>query len=289
MVINKKLYKTSLSYLHFFFILWFRKKWSGGRSRGLKVFWGAVSGAIGIRNIYWTLINYSVWNTCGYIISALVTSYTNAQLIYIYYPDFLFFNFQLREETQQIMDNIKYFSIPENFTPGISMKLYDMPTGSILFKIQLISFYKSSFARAAGCFCKILKKEKNFVLVQLPSKIIYLFNNRISGTLGISAKSVLNKNYENRIPHNLFKMSPRLQSFRSAGWAWLLTAWTSKVRGYAMNPVDHPHGGWTTGGIHFRTPNGRLTWSVKTRPIKSWSNSKVFLLKNNSIQPIRGK
>jgi len=36
------------------------------------------------------------------------------------------------------------------------------------------------------------------------------------------------------------------------------------VRGIAMNPVDHPHGGRTNGGCHFKTPWGKLTKGKKT-------------------------
>jgi len=52
-----------------------------------------------------------------------------------------------------------------------------------------------------------------------------------------------------------------------------------KVRGIAMNPVDHPHGGRTNKGGHPVTPNGFLTKGVKTRKLKSWSKKKIYIAK----------
>jgi len=43
-----------------------------------------------------------------------------------------------------------------------------------------------------------------------------------------------------------------------------LLGWRPIVRGRAMNPVDHPHGGRTNGGITPRTPWGQLTRGVRT-------------------------
>lgn len=49
-----------------------------------------------------------------------------------------------------------------------------------------------------------------------------------------------------------------------------LLGWRPIVRGRAMNPVDHPHGGRTNGGISPRTPWGSLTRGIKTvKNIKS--------------------
>jgi len=49
-----------------------------------------------------------------------------------------------------------------------------------------------------------------------------------------------------------------------------------KVRGIAMNPVDHPHGGRTNKGGHPVTPSGWLTKGVKTRHTAKWSAKKIY-------------
>ena len=55
-----------------------------------------------------------------------------------------------------------------------------------------------------------------------------------------------------------------LRSLKKAGTKKLF-GFRSKVRGVAMNPVDHPHGGNTAGGKPCMTPKGLLTKGVKTR------------------------
>jgi large subunit ribosomal protein L2 len=92
-----------------------------------------------------------------------------------------------------------------------------------------------------------VQKYKNFVKLKLPSGKIVELENKCFATLG----SVSNPNHSLCILGKAGKK--RYKSKRSI------------VRGVAMNPVDHPHGGRTNGGRPSVSPWGKLTKGVPTR------------------------
>jgi large subunit ribosomal protein L2 len=106
---------------------------------------------------------------------------------------------------------------------------------------------KNIFAKAAGTYCQVVQKYKNFVKLKLPSGKIVELENKCFATLG----SVSNPNHSLCILGKAGKK--RYKSKRSI------------VRGVAMNPVDHPHGGRTNGGRPSVSPWGKLTKGVPTR------------------------
>jgi large subunit ribosomal protein L2 len=115
-------------------------------------------------------------------------------------------------------------------------------------------------ARSAGSFIKILNRfpnKYNKVLIQLKSGEQYLINRNCGSTIGIASN--INNWLRNWKKAN---MSKKL-GFRSA------------VRGIAMNPVDHPHGGRTNGGCPSVTPSGIITKGKKTRK-KQISKNVIF-------------
>ncbi len=112
----------------------------------------------------------------------------------------------------------------------------------------------SQLSRAAGTFCKILKKDfdKNLALLKLPSKEERLFPLDCYATIGVTSNGQI-------------KYS-KLQKAGNSRWRGV----RPHVRGVAMNPVDHPHGGGegkTSGG----RPSVSL-WGWITKG-KSTSNS----------------
>jgi large subunit ribosomal protein L2 len=112
---------------------------------------------------------------------------------------------------------------------------------------------------SSGTSCKVLKHLEGKAFVQFPSSTV--------GILSLNCFAIKGSNYW--IP---------LIKLKKAGDARILGK-IPKVWGIAMNPVDHPHGGWTNGGIHPRTPKGFLTKNIKTRKRKKWSNPLIFSLK----------
>ena len=142
---------------------------------------------------------------------------------------------------------------------GLNSKLITQKIGSIL---SLDTVYagaiinsvykqdKSIFAKAAGTYCQVVQKYKNYVKIKLPSGKIIGLEAKYFATLG----SVSNKNHSLCVLGKAGKQ--RYKSKRSI------------VRGVAMNPVDHPHGGRTNGGRPSVSPWGKLTKGVPTKKNK---------------------
>ncbi len=134
---------------------------------------------------------------------------------------------------------------------GNSFCINSLPTGSLINNIELIPGLGSVFVRAAGTTSKIVKKFSNqYVQIKLKSKEQRLINSFCFVVLGVVSNS-----------------NNHLVSLRKAGQSrWLGVH--PHVRGRAKNPVDHPHGGRTNGGISPRTPNGAFTKGSPTRKNK---------------------
>ena len=116
----------------------------------------------------------------------------------------------------------------------------NIPPGSIVHSITGKNG-KPLFALSAGTFCQIIQKQVGFCKVRLPSGSIISVDSKSSATLG----SISN------LQHSLVVVGKagrnRLKGIRPT------------VRGVAMNPVDHPHGGRTNGGRPSVTPWGNPT------------------------------
>ena len=123
---------------------------------------------------------------------------------------------------------------------GNRTMLKNVPTGSILHSLSLNSHAK--FARSAGLFFQVIQKTATTCKIRLPSGLIKEISNDSYGTLG----SVSN------FQHNLISIG------KAGRNRWL--GIRPSVRGIAMNPVDHPHGGRTNGGKHPVTP-----WGIPTK------------------------
>jgi len=147
---------------------------------------------------------------------------------------------------------------------GCIFPLRVIPVGSYIYNIQQTLLTKAVYVRAAGDYAKILKHYRNiqfkffgYTLIQLPSKEKKLFLSTCLAFLG-----------------KLSNFRCKYIKKRKAGEiAWL--GRRPHVRGVAMNPIDHPHGGNTAGGRPSVTPWGLLTKGKKT---KNFSKSIKFIL-----------
>jgi len=121
--------------------------------------------------------------------------------------------------------------------------LTNIPPGTIIHNLENMPNSGGTFLRSAGCFGLVLRKENiKYSVVRLKSKEKRYINNNCHATIGAVS------NYE----HRYIKLGKAGRS------RWLNHR--PVVRGVAMNPVDHPHGGDTSGGKVHRTP-----WSVPTK------------------------
>jgi len=122
---------------------------------------------------------------------------------------------------------------------GYRMQLKSLPVGSIIHLIGLNN--NIIFGSSAGSFCQLLE-QKGLCKIRLPSGKIISISNNYFATLG----SVSNLKHKSICVGKAGRN--RLKGIRPS------------VRGIAMNPVDHPHGGRTNGGMPSVTP-----WGIPTK------------------------
>lgn len=125
---------------------------------------------------------------------------------------------------------------------GNKLTLDNIPFGAIIHSLSLATKTKATYALSAGTFCQIIQKQLNNCKVRLPSGIIITLPTKSFATLGVVSNSQYNSTYIGKAGKN------RLKGIRPS------------VRGIAMNPVDHPHGGRTNGGRPSVTP-----WGIPTK------------------------
>lgn len=134
---------------------------------------------------------------------------------------------------------------------GNSLPLSNIPVGSTIHNIELKKGKGGQLARSAGTSAQLMAKEGLWAQIRLGSGEVRLVHSECMATVG----QVGNIDHEN-------------YSYGKAG----RTRWMGKrphVRGVAMNPVDHPHGGGEgksgQGNPHPVSPWGQLTKGYKTR------------------------
>lgn len=136
---------------------------------------------------------------------------------------------------------------------GNTLPLKNIPVGTILHNVELKLGKGAQLARSAGSYVQLVGKDINYALIKLRSGEVRKVSSFCKATIG----AVSNPNNQN-------------VKFGKAGRKrWLGVRPT--VRGVAMNPVDHPHGGGegkTSGGRHPVTPWGKPTKGKRTRQNK---------------------
>jgi large subunit ribosomal protein L2 len=139
--------------------------------------------------------------------------------------------------------------------PGNTLPLRNMPVGSVIHCIELKPGKGAQIARSAGTSVQLVAREGQYATLRLRSGEMRKVPSDCRATLG--------------------EVSNSEHSLRSLGKAGA-TRWRGirpTVRGVAMNPVDHPHGGGegrTSGGRHPVSP-----WGVPTKGYKTRSNKRT--------------
>ena len=143
---------------------------------------------------------------------------------------------------------------------GNAKMLKDMPVGTVVHNVEMRPGKGGQLARSAGTYAQLLAKEGTYCHVRMPSGEIRLIKAECKATIG----QVSNTEHEN------------IQIGKAGRTRWKGVRPT--VRGVAMNPVDHPHGGGegrTSGGRHPVTPWGVPTKGYKTRAKNKPSNKYI--------------
>tara|TARA_B100000579_G_C22842976_1_gene862674 strand:- start:3065 stop:3889 length:825 start_codon:yes stop_codon:yes gene_type:complete len=141
-------------------------------------------------------------------------------------------------------------SIKADIKPGNSMPLSSVPVGTIVHNVELKPGKGGQLARSAGSYIQVIGKDLSYSILRLTSGEVRL----VLSSCMCSVGSVSNPDNQN-------------QNLGKAG----RSRWLGKkptVRGVAMNPIDHPHGGGegrTSGGRHPVTPWGKPTKGKRTR------------------------
>ena len=140
--------------------------------------------------------------------------------------------------------------------PGNCMPLRNIPMGSVIHCVELKPGKGAQLARSAGAAAQLVAREGQYATLRLRSGEMRKVESRCRATIGEVSNS----------EHNLEKLG------KAGAKRWRGVRPT--VRGVAMNPVDHPHGGGegrTSGGRHPVSPWGVPTKGYKTRKNKTTS------------------
>ena len=143
--------------------------------------------------------------------------------------------------------------------PGNALPLASMPTGTTVHNVELRPGQGARMVRSAGASAQLVAREEGRALLRLPSGEL----RRVPETCRATIGTVSNATHQN-------------QSSGKAG----RSRWLGKrpsVRGTAMNPVDHPHGGGEgkNKGSHPVTPWGKITLGRRTRDPKKASSRDI--------------
>lgn len=153
--------------------------------------------------------------------------------------------------------------------PGNAMPLRSMPVGTIIHNVELKPLKGGQLARSAGAYAQLVGRDAGYAQIRLMSGELRMVLDSCMGSVG----AVSNPDHMNE---NLGK----------AGRARHLGR-RPHVRGVAMNPIDHPHGGGegrTSGGRHPVTPWGQPTKGRKTRKNKATDK---YIIRSRHVKKAR--
>lgn len=137
--------------------------------------------------------------------------------------------------------------------PGNAMPLKNIPVGTIIHNVELKPLKGGQIARSAGAYVQLVGRDGDYAQLRLKSGEVRLVHGDCRATIG----AVSNPDHSNTVLGKAGRN--RHKGKRPA------------VRGVAMNPIDHPHGGGegrTSGGRHPVTPWGKPTKGKRTRSNK---------------------
>lgn len=172
------------------------------------------------------------YDPCRSAFIALVYYY-NGVYSYILAPFQLYHGAILYSSSELVLSSINI---------GYTGILSNIPVGSLVYNVGILKHTGGILMRAAGSFGVLLRKERSYAVVRMRSGERRYVSILSYGTIG----SVSNFEYR----YIRFGKAGRLR--------WL--GYRPTVRGVAMNPIDHPHGGDTSGGKVHSTP-----WSIPTK------------------------
>ena len=153
--------------------------------------------------------------------------------------------------------------------PGNAMPLRSIPVGTIIHNVELKPGKGGQMARSAGAYAQLVGRDSGYGQIRLGSGELRMVMDSCMATVG----AVSNPDHMNETLGKAGRA--RHRGFRP------------HVRGVAMNPVDHPHGGGegkTSGGRHPVTPWGKPTKGRKTRTNKATDK---YIIRSRHVKKAR--
>ncbi len=144
-------------------------------------------------------------------------------------------------------------SAEADIKPGNALPLANIPVGTIIHNVELKPGKGGQIARSAGTYVQLVGRDQSYSILRLNSGEQRMTRSECMATIG----AVSNPDNKN------------IKLAKAGRSRWL--GKRPSVRGVAMNPIDHPHGGGegkTSGGRHPVTPWGKPTKGKKTRTNK---------------------
>jgi len=141
-------------------------------------------------------------------------------------------------------------SAKADIKPGNAMPLSSIPVGTIIHNVELKAGKGGQMARSAGTYVQLIGRDQSYSILRLASGEVRMVRSECMATIG----AVSNSDQQN------------IKLGKAGRSRWL--GRRPNVRGVAMNPIDHPHGGGegkTSGGRHPVTPWGKPTKGKRTR------------------------
>jgi len=133
---------------------------------------------------------------------------------------------------------------------GNCMPLIDIPPATLVHNVEMTPGKGAQIARSAGSSVQIMSHDQGYTILRLASGEVRKVQSLCKATIGTVS--------------NLDQKNIKIGKAGRSRWLGVRPS----VRGIAMNPVDHPHGGRTNGGRHPVTPWGLKTKGKKTRKNK---------------------
>lgn len=201
----------------------------------------------GVKKKY-RLINYDILNKSYRIIQNQYDPYRSCLLSLIQYKDgsLSYILANSKNEINTFINNELFF---QSIMLGGQYLLNDLPTKTLIYNVEVNKQLRNYVSKSAGSCSKIFSKNEKFATIILPSKIKINISLKCKAFVGTCSNS--------------FR---RFKKLYKAGTNRFLNK-RPVVRGVAMNPIDHPHGGGegkSTSGRPCVSPWGKLTKNVPT-------------------------
>ena len=190
--------------------------------------------------------------------------FRSAFLMRLFNPLSLSFCYQIAPQNIKIGNIIRFNTKKTTYFIGSTTLLKNIPIGSFIYNLSFHSNNKTKLATSAGMYAQIIQHKGSLTLIKLKSGQFRYFPNNVYASIG-----------------RVSNVDHRYINYGKAG----RIRWLNKrptVRGVAMNPIDHPHGGGagkTSSARPCCTPWGKLTRGVPTRNLKK---NNIYYISNRS-------